>query len=81
MTNLDGKIVWITGASSGIGEALAKTFATEGGAHHFCPAPCHAPYRLLLICFPLILWFSLSKLQISACWKQRSRRHGTGRGV
>ncbi len=26
-----GKIVWITGASSGIGEALAKAFAAEGG--------------------------------------------------
>lgn len=26
-----GKIVWITGASSGIGEALARAFAAEGG--------------------------------------------------
>lgn len=26
----DGKIVWITGASSGIGEALAKAFAAKG---------------------------------------------------
>ncbi len=26
----DGKIVWITGASSGIGEALAKAFADQG---------------------------------------------------
>lgn len=30
MTNFDGKIVWITGASSGIGEALAKTFGAAG---------------------------------------------------
>ena len=26
----DGKIVWITGASSGIGEALAKAFSAKG---------------------------------------------------
>lgn len=30
MTNFNGKIAWITGASSGIGEALAKSFATAG---------------------------------------------------
>lgn len=30
MTRFDGKNVWITGASSGIGEALAKSFASEG---------------------------------------------------
>ena len=30
MTNFDGKSVWITGASSGIGEALAKSFAADG---------------------------------------------------
>lgn len=30
MTNFDEKIVWITGASSGIGESLAKTFASNG---------------------------------------------------
>jgi len=28
--SFEGKIVWITGASSGIGEALAKTFAASG---------------------------------------------------
>ncbi|MEM6495868.1 MAG: SDR family NAD(P)-dependent oxidoreductase [Pseudomonadota bacterium] len=28
----DGKIVWITGASSGIGEALARAFASEGAS-------------------------------------------------
>ncbi|GAA6156593.1 SDR family NAD(P)-dependent oxidoreductase [Pyruvatibacter sp. HU-CL02332] len=30
MTNFNDKIVWITGASSGIGEALAKSFAADG---------------------------------------------------
>ncbi len=30
--NLAGKTVWITGASSGIGEALAKAFAAQGAA-------------------------------------------------
>lgn len=30
MTHFTDKIVWITGASSGIGEALAKSFAAEG---------------------------------------------------
>ncbi|MGE4586711.1 MAG: SDR family oxidoreductase [Mangrovibacterium sp.] len=30
MKNLKDKVVWITGASSGIGEALAYTFAAEG---------------------------------------------------
>lgn len=30
MTNFSDKIVWITGASSGIGEALAKSFAADG---------------------------------------------------
>ena len=31
MTDQTGKTVWITGASSGIGEALAKAFVTSGG--------------------------------------------------
>lgn len=30
MGGFDGKVVWVTGASSGIGEALAKAFASEG---------------------------------------------------
>jgi short-subunit dehydrogenase len=30
MKNLDNKTVWITGASAGIGESLAKAFAAEG---------------------------------------------------
>lgn len=30
MKNLSQKVVWITGASSGIGEALAKEFASQG---------------------------------------------------
>jgi dehydrogenase/reductase SDR family protein 7B len=30
MKNLNGKIVWLTGASSGIGEALVQAFAAQG---------------------------------------------------
>ena len=30
--SFEGQTIWITGASSGIGEALAKAFATEGAA-------------------------------------------------
>ena len=32
MPNVSGKTAWITGASSGIGEALAKSFVANGGA-------------------------------------------------
>lgn len=32
MTTQQGKVAWITGASSGIGEALAKAFVADGGA-------------------------------------------------
>ena len=32
MNNLAGKVVWITGASSGIGEALSYAFANKGAA-------------------------------------------------
>ena len=32
MTDVTGKTAWITGASSGIGEALAKSFVANGGA-------------------------------------------------
>ncbi len=32
MANQKGKVAWITGASSGIGEALAKAFVAGGGA-------------------------------------------------
>ena len=32
MIDQSGKTVWITGASSGIGEALAKTFVANGGS-------------------------------------------------
>ncbi len=40
MDRFTGKVVWITGASSGIGEALAAAFAREGGATcAFQPAP------------------------------------------
>ena len=30
MTDYSGKVVWITGASSGIGEALTRVMAREG---------------------------------------------------
>jgi short-subunit dehydrogenase len=32
MTRFEGNTIWITGASSGIGEALAEAFASEGAA-------------------------------------------------
>ena len=30
MQSISGKVIWITGASSGIGEALVKAFAVQG---------------------------------------------------
>ena len=48
MGKLDGKIAWVTGAGSGIGEAVAERFGAEGAtvvAHRPPAGPAGARWR------------------------------------
>lgn len=70
MTDQGGKTAWITGASSGIGEALAKAFLGDGGScivsgrnlDALEAVAAHAPDRCLVLPFETTDYDSLSAL-------------------
>ena len=39
MDRLEGKVVWVTGGGSGIGEAAAMALAAEGALSRWRPSP------------------------------------------
>ncbi len=48
-----GKTIMVTGGTSGLGEAIVKAFATEGGSVHFCGLIDNEGHRVESLCNPL----------------------------